>query len=398
MTRESRLQLIRGIEQKRGSRVIAYVTSDRLNLSCGIADDVVSILHDHILSIASDERTKLDLFIYSRGGDSDIPWAIVSMFREYSREGLFSVLIPYKAHSAATVISLGADEIVMTKKAELGPIDITITSGAYNPKEEGTSQRLPISVEDVTGYFSLLEKIDCKRPEEKMRGFEQLTNKVHPLALGTVSRMLEQTQLVALRLLGTRENPFSEEKNRDIVKRLSSEIFSHRHTISRTEAIKQLGLDQVLNAEEAGIDNELWDLYNEYRALFMLDKPFTPEEYLIANNLDENTWSNLNLACIESVDRIDIRQMDIKVKKLRQVPPQLALNINNIALPQINIGNLPPEITPQQVAQLIEHTINALLTPIVNGAAANAVNTLLKSLPIGGFERIEYNRVWKMEQ
>lgn len=398
MTRESRLSLIRAIEQKRGSRVITYVTSDRPNLSCGIADDVVSIIHDHILAIDSDERTKLDLFIYSRGGDSDIPWAIVSMFREYSREGSFSVLIPYKAHSAATVISLGADEIVMTKKAELGPIDITITGGPYNPKEEGTSQRLPISVEDVTGYFSLLAKIGCERPEEKMKGFEQLTNQVHPLALGTVSRLLEQTQLVALRLLGTRAKTFSEEKNREIVKRLSSEIFSHRHTISRTEAIKQLGLDQVINAEDAEIDSELWNLYTEYRELFLFDTPFAPEEHLIANNLDENTWTNLNLACIESAERFDIRLMDMTVKRLRQIPTQLALNLNNIALPPINIGNLPPGITPQQVAQLVEQTINALLPQIVNAAAANAVDTLLKALPFGGFERIAYNQVWKVEQ
>lgn len=48
------------------------------------------------------------------------------MFREYSKQGSFSVLTPYRAHSAATVISLGADEIIMTEKSELGPIDITL--------------------------------------------------------------------------------------------------------------------------------------------------------------------------------------------------------------------------------------------------------------------------------
>ncbi|MBC8520768.1 MAG: hypothetical protein H8D26_02075 [Methanomicrobia archaeon] len=217
MSRKNRKKIIQEIEKKRDSKVIAYVTSDRLGLSVQIAGDVVSLIHEHILGLKEEERLKLDLFLYSRGGQSDVPWTIVSMFREFSQKGSFSVLMPYRAHSGATVIALGADEIVMTKKAELGPIDITIGSGPYNPTEKDSNQRLPISVEDVTGYFSLLEKVGCERPDEKMKGFELLTNHVHPLALGTVSRLLEETKLVALRLLSTRADPFSEEENHEIM-------------------------------------------------------------------------------------------------------------------------------------------------------------------------------------
>ncbi|GAH72171.1 unnamed protein product, partial [marine sediment metagenome] len=242
------------------------------------------------------QQKKLDLIIYSRGGQSDVPWAIVSMFREYSQQGSFSVLIPYRAHSGATVVTLGADEIVMTRKAELGPIDITMQSGPYNPTEKDSRQRLPISVEDVTGYFSLLEKVGCERPDEKMKGFEFLTNKVHPLALGKVSRLLEETKSVALRLLETRAEPFSDEENRKIVQKISSEVYSHSHAISRTEAIKYIGLKQVKKAEDIGIADKLWELYEEYKALFHLDKPFTPEEYLVSNDLEEHTWTDLNLA------------------------------------------------------------------------------------------------------
>lgn len=231
MSRESREKIIQEIEKKLKAKVICYVTSDRPGLSVQISADVVSLIHEHILPLGEEERSKLALFIYSRGGQSDVPWTIVSMFREYSQKGSFSVLIPYRAHSAATVIALGADEIVMTKKAELGPIDITIGSGPYNPSEKDTNQRLPISVEDVTGYFSLLEKAGCKRSDEKMKGFELLTNKVHPLALGTVSRLLEETKQVALKLLSTRAKPFSKKENNMIIRRIS-EVYSHEHTIS----------------------------------------------------------------------------------------------------------------------------------------------------------------------
>lgn len=116
MTRENRKEIIQEIEKKRGSKVITYVTSDRSGLSVPIAGDVVSLIHEHILALKEEEQAKLDFFLYSRGGQSDVPWTIVSMFREYSQEGSFSVLVPYRAHSGATVIALGADEIVMTKK------------------------------------------------------------------------------------------------------------------------------------------------------------------------------------------------------------------------------------------------------------------------------------------
>lgn len=397
MSRENRKKIIQDIEKKRNSKVIAYVTSDRQGHSVQIAGDVVSLIHEHILELNETERSKLDLFIYSRGGQSDVPWALVSMFREYSQTGSFSILIPYRAHSAATVIALGADEIVMTKKAELGPIDITMSSGPYNPTEKNSNQRLPISVEDVTGYFSLLEKIGCGRPNEKMNGFNLLANNVHPLALGTVSRLLEQTKLVALRLLNTRATPLSEEENHEIVKRLSSEVYSHSHIISRTEALKYIGLKQVKNAENCNIADELWSLYKEYRDLFQLENPFLPEEYLIAHNLEENTWTDLNLACVESLKRYDICKQNILIRRLRQVPPQVNLTLTNLNLPAVNIPNLPANIDQNAINILIQQVLNAVIQQTLNNAVQIAVQQLIQSLPQVGFERIAFNSGWIKE-
>lgn len=397
MSRDKRKQIIQDIEKKRDSKVITYITSDRANLQVMISHDVVSIIHDHILMLKEEARAKLDLFIYSRGGASDVPWTLVSMFREYCQEGSFSVLIPYRAHSAATVISLGADEILMTKKAELGPIDATMTTGPYNPTEGDTRNRLPVSVEDVTGYFSLLDRFGCERADEKMKGFEQLTNKVHPLALGAVSRLLEETKLVGLRLLNTRAKPFSEEENHEIIRKLSSEVYSHSHTINRTEAIKYLGLKQVRNAEDATLENDLWSLYLEYRDMFQLENPFNPEEHLVANNLEENTWDNLNLACIESADRLDVCRKSIRVKRLRQVPPTINLSLTNIQFPAINLPNLQPNMNPQQIQALVQQMANATMQQILNTAVQNAINELMKSLPQIGFEHVSLNSGWVKE-
>ena len=398
MSRAKRKKLITAIEKKRDSKVICYITSDRPGCTSQIAGDVVSIIHDHILSLNADETSKLDLFLYSRGGNSDVPWTLVSMFRECSHKGSFSVLLPYRAHSAATVISLGADEIVMAKKAELGPIDATIISGPFNPTEENSPNRLPLSVEDVNGYFSLLDRVGCERPDEKMEGFKQMTTRVHPLAPGSVNRLLDETKLVGLRLLNTRAKPFTEEENHDIIHKLSSEVYSHSHTISRTEAVRYLGLKQVSKAEDQKMAGELWDLYLAYRKYFQLETPFRPEEHLIANDVEEHTWPDLPCTCVESAARFDICSKSLKVKRLRNVPPNVNLNLQNLGLPSINLGTLPPGLNPQQLTSLVQQAVQATAQQALRVAAQKAAEELLKALPQKGFEHITFNTGWHTEK
>lgn len=48
----------------------------------------------------------------------------------------FEVIIPHKCHSTGTLIALGANKIVMTKQATLGPIDPSVNT-PLNPHVEG---------------------------------------------------------------------------------------------------------------------------------------------------------------------------------------------------------------------------------------------------------------------
>lgn len=407
--RTKRKSIIKEIEKKRGSKVITYITSDRPNLNVQIAEDVIRIVNEHLIVNKINENSKIDLFIYSRGGDADVPWAFVSMIREYTPKGSFNVLIPYKAHSAATLISLGADEIIMSKKGELGPIDATISNSLNNPVDPSTNQRIPISVEDVTGYFNLLAKFDCSRSEEKMIAFKELTNRISPLALGSVNRLLDQTKLVATRLLETRKhNKYTNDEIKEIVKKISSEIYSHRHAINRTEATNYLKLKNILSSEEANIDKEMWDLYVLYEELFQFNSPFTPEQYLLENNLDEFTWSSLNLACIESVSHLDICKKSMKLKQLKTIPPQVTLNLNNISLPAINLPPIPQneqavelQASLQKYLQNVQvgiqqylQNITQVLQPLINQASENVAKEFLKALPSQGFQRIDLNSGW----
>src|SRR5438876_10195062 len=119
MARTERKVLIEKIEANRQRRLVAYVTSDRSPAAGQIGDDAVRPLIDHLRQLGHEE--KFDLFIYSRGGAIDVPWRIVTAIRRTA--DTWSILIPLRANSGATLIAIGADEILFGRNGELGPID-----------------------------------------------------------------------------------------------------------------------------------------------------------------------------------------------------------------------------------------------------------------------------------
>lgn len=391
---EERRALLSAIEDQRGTRAVAYVTSDRPNLSAIIAGDAVPIIADHLRPIADDGKD-LDLVLYSRGGQSSVPWNLVSTIREFCGERKFNVLIPFRAHSAATMIAIGADEIVMTRKAELGPIDTTL-QGPYSPRDQHGNP-LPVSAEDMMGYFSLLERVADARPDEQAAAFHKLAEHVHPIGIGNVHRMLRQTELVAMRLLGTRLRPPDESAARNVAQLLASEIYDHNHAISRTEARRNIGLTTVVNAEEVGVDASLWTLYEDYKDMFEFNVPFDPNSHMIENELELHEWPGMPLACVESTGRSDVFRQDMRVRRIRQVPPKVDLNFSNLGMPPINIPELPEGLDAQGLANIVQQAVAVAAQQAINAAADRASQDFLRSLPTQGFEMTPLNARWRTE-
>lgn len=390
MTRENRVELIKKIQAKRKSKIVTLVTSDRINLSAPIHQMMNDIIYEQLRVIKS-KRGKfdnIDLFLYSRGGDSDAPWSIVSTIREVFPNKKFNVLIPFRAHSAATMISLGADEIVMTEKAELGPVDITISNSPLNPPHPVHKTPIDISVEDVMGFIALLEKLDCTRPEEKIKSFEILSQHINPLAIGKVNRLLEQTKLVAGRMLSNRKEKLTSEQIDEIVRKLGSEIYSHRHSILRSEA-RQIGISYVKNAEDFKIDDLLWELYEGYAEILELKEPFNPEKYLIDNNVDNHKWENLKKAMIESEYDSHEQLCDIEVKRLRQINQPINLN------PQITLPAIPTGLNEQQIQVFLQNWLSQNLALLLREATKVAIETFLKTQPSGQIELKITEKLWK---
>jgi hypothetical protein len=289
MARATRVKLIQQIEKARKSRVITYITSTRQGLEVQMAMDTVRYVYDHLEAIKAqkvkgkdNQPLKIDLFIHSNGGDGTVPWRLVTLIREYATKGHFSVLVPFRAFSAATLTALGADSIVMHPMGMLGPTDATVANN-FNPLDTRTQQALGISVEDVTAYLALVkEDAGIQHEDQLVTAFNLLADKVHPLALGNVKRHISQSRLMAKKLLSLHMDPADNaHRVSNIVENLTSKSFFHGHPINRHEARDQVGLTTLEDPSET-LEKAMWRLYLEYEKEMQMESPLDiGSEFLI---------------------------------------------------------------------------------------------------------------------
>ncbi len=118
MGRKERINIIKELQEYRGNKVICYVLGDRLTLETKMHSEILPYFYN-ILKV-KEKGKAVDLFLYSTGGITTAAWGIANLLNEFSDH--YNVLIPYKALSAATLVSLGAKEIVMTELGQLSPV------------------------------------------------------------------------------------------------------------------------------------------------------------------------------------------------------------------------------------------------------------------------------------
>jgi hypothetical protein len=142
--RNKRVELLKKMEAHTNGNVkvgyLAFLCSESAGASLDSAD--IPAIGDALLSIG--EVDQLNLIINGPGGDGTVAEKIIELCRSHCNE--FRALVPNRAKSAATIIALGADEIVMGYCSELGPIDAQI----------------PVVVGGFPRYISAQSFIDAK--------------------------------------------------------------------------------------------------------------------------------------------------------------------------------------------------------------------------------------------
>ncbi len=269
-----KIDLIKKLEEKRNSRVIAYATGDRQPFNTRVAGDVVPLLSKHLENFGKSDT--ISLFLYTSGGDMLAPIRIVKLIRSHCKK--FEVIVPYKAHSAGTLICLGADNIVMGKLGELTPVDPS-TGHPFNPQNpQNPQQKLEISVEDLNSYFLFAKEKAGVKEDQMDEVYKLLVEKLHPLSIGNAYRAYRMSKILTERLLSLH---LDIEKEKDTVKKIVNEITGditiHAYPIDREEA-RGLGLE--VEAPDQETEKVMLALYEQYAQAMKLGQPFHPSELL----------------------------------------------------------------------------------------------------------------------
>ncbi len=314
----NRKDMIKRISEIRQSKVICYIGGDRQNISTRIAPDIIPVFYNHLEDIGQND--KIDLFMFTKGGDVLTALRLVHLIYEYTDN--FSVLIPYKAYSAGTLIALGASRIVMGKMGELSPVDPNVNS-MFNPEDPSNPQvKLPINVEDVYSFFSIVrEVVGIKSDDALAEVLAHLVDRVHPLAIGTIQRTYSLIRVVAKKLLLTHMDISEEAKIDKIVSNLTERLFAHNYMISRREALEHIKLPVVFCSDE--LEKAMWQLFQEYKEDLMLEKPFYPERVA-----DMDGKFSVYCGIIESLNRTDGYVFDGIIQKTKTHDPGAQDSVN----------------------------------------------------------------------
>lgn len=298
MARAQRKKQIEELEELRERRVVVYVTGDRQpNLGTQIAPDVFQLIFELLSKIG--QVPALDLFIYSTGGMTMTAWGLINILREFADS--LAVLIPFRALSTATLIALGANEIVMSRLAQLSPVDPSVNT-PFNPpapQQPGAPQGfLPVSVEDVRGFLDLARAEGELKSEEAMADvFARLATDVRPMALGNVHRAKEQIKMLTKKLLELHIPEPERDRVAPIVETLTRKLFSHDYLIGRKEAKTIIGREVVDASPE--VEKAMMALFASYAADMELSTIFNAEGALGKENQKVVSFRR---AYIESTD------------------------------------------------------------------------------------------------
>lgn len=317
MGRPERKKILKKLQKARDSKVLCYVTSDRQNAGAPVAKDAIPLFFQHLRHWGT--RDRLDVFVYTTGGDTLAGFGLARLLREFTKN--VGVLVADKCYSAGTLFAMGANQIVMTRLATLSPFDPSIT-GPLNPVVEinpGQRQSVPLSVESIAGFKGLVTEDWAIKGEEALTAaFRVLAERVHPISLGNVFRSRQQIEQLATKLLKCHRT--DEEAIRAIVATLTKDLGSHDYLISRTEARELLGAQVA--ADDQKVEDLVWDLYQDFAAEMELGSPFDAGQALLAAKaagtpLPVNVTQRL--AAIESESGSDVCERQVQLNEV-QVP------------------------------------------------------------------------------
>ena len=274
-----RQKLYKSISDLRKRPIIAYVTSVRPNLTCPMTGDAISPIIEQIKQIPKDQK-EIDFLIISNGGDPITALRIIGILRE--RFTRISVLLPYVAYSAATILSLGADEIIMHPFSNLGPVDPQMTVSRKN--DNGVPEALNFSSEDLRNFIDFIKTdVGIKNPQQLLPAISPLLSDVGSLSIGNAKRSQQLSLRLSEKMLISHMK--SKKKAKDIARALNSSYYHHGYAVSRKEAL-EIGLD--VKYPDTILEDLLWNVWMDFSEEMKCNNSFDVIKELMSNPTSSN--------------------------------------------------------------------------------------------------------------
>ena len=274
MAYNERKALYASLQEKRQRPLITYITSLRPGMGGAMAGDAIRPFIDQI-NLVPKETKEIDFLVVSNGGDPITSLRMMSLLRE--RFEKISVLLPYVAYSAATVLSLGADEIVMHPYSNLGPVDPQST--VSHKDDSGNQERLQFSSEDLVNYIDFIRHdVGVTDQAHLISSVQPLIKDVGSLAIGSAKRGQMLSLALSERMLSSHISDSNQVKT--IARALNSSYYHHGYAVGRKEA-EEIGLP--VNAPNEEIEQILWDIWIDYETEMKCNDSFNPVKELMEN-------------------------------------------------------------------------------------------------------------------
>jgi hypothetical protein len=228
---------------------------------------------------------KVALVIDSPGGYADVAYRIARTFCRHS-DG-FTAVIPRWAKSAATLLTLGAEDVIFGHDAEIGPLDVQVYDqereerGSALDEIQALEQLHQVALEQLNQNLTMMRLITRRRYDVVMPHASKLTSdmmaplldKIDTVHYAKQSRLLAVAEDYAVRLMTPR---VPRQRAREIAERLVKRYPEHGFVIDRKEAGEILKISAHTDDTEATlrrIEQYMWD--NEKVEAFGLFKEMT---------------------------------------------------------------------------------------------------------------------------
>jgi ATP-dependent protease ClpP protease subunit len=243
------------LEVVRQRPALLYMAEDQEPDQKPLEENDVVLFYDALRSLGPLEH--LDLVLNTTGGNVTTVRKLLHML--HAMVSHLTILVPYKACSAGTLLCLGAHDLIMTPMAELSPID---------PQLQGVQGRNASqhSSEDVALFGSMARDWFGVRSQDQDQALSLLRlfcEKVFPLSLTRFFRAEQLVRQVAQEALRFQLPEASAQTHQQIIEQLLTGYADHQYPLNATD-LRHLGLH--ITPPSVKEEQALWSLWQRSRA------------------------------------------------------------------------------------------------------------------------------------